>query len=494
MIWHGLVSASAPTDDRPKVMAGFTNGLLQVRGEVGRRRGFARSTMAKLSGAWANFSGFSEYQGQVFAVVAYGDKLEGFINPGALWSDSQQTLLSGYYIGTRTGYRIIILRNGNQFSTSFKIVAKPGACPASFADGVLAGGAPMPPGVQSFIFDWVPPASGDWQFAVIPALNGVLGPADCLPRLVQRMVLGSADSSGTGSTQLQTTTDGITWGSCNRSGDTNPRDNPISIIFAGSANRWFYATANGYCGTSPDGINFTACTPIPSGRSSRLGWLNSGRLVAVGYGAFDANIFTSDDNGVTWVDRGQPPWYPGTAASAQCVATDGTTLIAGLSGGGANTGLWKSTDGGVNWSAELAVNTGVYSAVYVNGLWVMVGTTGAFTAQLWTSPDLVSFTNVTVPAISGSGILTGIAYNGTTWVVANAVAETAHATVLGTWTTGVVLGYSNSTALVSNVVFGFAAVSPSGSVGSVFDSADGITFTPFSTGFPGAVLCVGSNT
>jgi hypothetical protein len=86
---------------------------------------------------------------------------------------------------------------------------------------------------------------------------------------------------------------------------------------------------------SGDGLKVWAAMPSPGGVPTGIA----------------AGIFASTDTGTSWTPTGAPTanWTSITAS------TDGTTLLAGESGGG----IYRSTDAGATWTAMAAPQSGV---------------------------------------------------------------------------------------------------------------------------------------
>lgn len=392
MKWHGLNTNTTPVDDTPYVMQGFTNGLLQTIGEVRRRRGYARSNLAQLSAAWANFSGFSEYQGQVFAMTAYADKLEGFINPAALWSDSQQTILGGYFVNLGGGYSFTITRNGNQYSNGAIIVAKPGRCPNGFQDGTLAVQIPLPPGLQKINnLAWSPPTQGDWHFSVIPTLNGIQGPANCMTSIPNYFVFAGG---ATGSTIFYSQDGGLTFPTTSAASG-----HPANVITAMTFNpvtlNWLYSMTGGYTAKSPTGVTWTATTLTALEAQAYLA-LADGTVIALMNEA-NPRTYTTNDDGTTWFLTGS------ANPSPLAWATDGANLAYVSSNGN----IYKSTNKGASYTLMTNLGGGSPSTVdglaYGNGIWVATGSVrpGGFpsTGTIWTSTDLITWTSQAIPTL-----------------------------------------------------------------------------------------------
>lgn len=114
--------------------------------------------------------------------------------------------------------------------------------------------------------------------------------------------------------------------------------------------------------------------------------LSSGRIVA---GCDDGRVFTSDDDGASWDDRGQV----GAASTIRSMeeASDGSVLCGTTEAGGGR--IYRSTDGGATWAAA-SLPAGYPDAAEMGSVHSIIllasgelRATGGITNNVWGSSD-----------------------------------------------------------------------------------------------------------
>ncbi len=148
---------------------------------------------------------------------------------------------------------------------------------------------------------------------------------------------------------IRYTDDGLDWFTAN-----HPQAAPLRGVVAGASNIFVAVGDGGLIMRSTNGgASWTTITP-PTSKSLVAVTYGAGQFLAVGEGSSVGCIFTSPD-GLTWTDRSAGSSFENGGAF-RSVVFDGTAFIAG----GWNTGIQRSTDGGVNWTRQRIVGSADY--------------------------------------------------------------------------------------------------------------------------------------
>lgn len=163
----------------------------------------------------------------------------------------------------------------------------------------------------------------------------------------------------------------------------------------------------GKLATSPDGINWTEQTIAVGGADAIFCVAyGNGRWIVCGGDIVGGSRFvsTSDDNGVTWVARGDPF----SSGSILGIAYDGVSRWA-ISG--SNGQISTSDNDGVTWTPRTSNITGVIRGISHNqtNLWVAVDTS----TGIATSADGITWVAQVAPQAANSSI----AYGGGYWLL-----------------------------------------------------------------------------
>lgn len=298
--------------------------------------------------------------------------------------------------------------------------------------------------------------------------------------------------------QIARSLDGTTW---TNTGDWGSAEDIRGLVFA---NGQFVAVGvSGKTKTSPDGLTWTEQASATTIALNGLGW-DGTNFIAVG----DTGVVQTSPDGLAWTRTVVPE------PSLFAVATDGQLFVAVGEGGAIRT----SPDGST-WTTRVAPLAVPYQAVTWTGTqFVAVSRFGAVDTSpdgiTWTtrvvptigssdllavthgasvcvavgrggtilrSTDLVTFTPVTSPT---SRPLNGVAFGAGRFVTLNDQGQTWTSPDAQTWTPAASLTPRSSLVQAGGV---FLA---GGLAGALASSADGLTWTPRTTNFPGDIYAL----
>lgn len=114
--WKGVIRKSSPVDPRPGVAHYAQNTRLSVTGELRRRRGFARSNLAKQVGAILAIIPANPPSG-IFVGINVTSTVEGLGGPAGLWTDPTLAAPTGT---ASQGYTLVdtLLMNEGPFASN----------------------------------------------------------------------------------------------------------------------------------------------------------------------------------------------------------------------------------------------------------------------------------------------------------------------------------------------------------------------------------------
>jgi len=256
-------------------------------------------------------------------------------------------------------------------------------------------------------------ALAPWKVRLTADGSGTLGAVHATIELVDRAVGTLPLVVAAGDSNVFYVSDGTSWQTLE-----GPFSSTASIraVTEGDGTWMAVAGVGGEVATSPDKLNWTRATDLPSNLAGFGVAYGDGRWVVVGYSTTGTtNMAYSDNDGATWTAV--------TAVSGHeyedVAYHDGLWVAVGRDGSSFAGRVVTSTDG-ASWTARTVATTdSLYSVAYGDGLWVTVGSDA-----IETSSDGTSWTARTVPAIGNGGEfaeLVGVAYDGG-WA---AVGETA---------------------------------------------------------------------
>lgn len=185
--------------------------------------------------------------------------------------------------------------------------------------------------------------------------------------------------------------DGATW----VSGATQPSGNLRDVIWSPTNNLWFACTLTNEVYKSSDGTNWSLTAAEPGGPSSNQLlslWTVGNRLFAGtgDIGATGATIYYSDDDGDTWT---APTSIATISSASSCdnIGYDGSGVLMACSQLNNGDSLWRSTDNGVNWTAEATGIAGTQNYADIKydsqaSVWILVGGVQNTASKIWTSP------------------------------------------------------------------------------------------------------------
>lgn len=185
--------------------------------------------------------------------------------------------------------------------------------------------------------------------------------------------------------------DGATW----NIGATQPSGNLRDVIWSPTNSLWFACNTVNEVYKSSDGTNWSLTASEPGGPSSNQLlslWTVGNRLFAgtADIGATGGTIYYSDDDGDTW---NAPSSNPGIGSSANIdeIGYDGSGVLMATSQLNNLGNLLRSTDNGVNWTAEATGIAGTQNFSDIKydsnaGVWILVGGVQNTASKIWTSP------------------------------------------------------------------------------------------------------------
>lgn len=459
MTWHGYRN-STPVDDTPGVLLDAQNVRLSINGEARRRRGMARSSIAKLSGSVGAISDFALSPGRPQVVTLYGgSSIDGVDGISAQWGDVSMKPAYGYSAPfTGSTFSITIYR-GDNYARSYLIYGKIGSYPNDFVLGEYLGEVSINPWDTSVTTSVTPSSAGQWFFRVYPVRDRQEGPGANID-VMRLLSLGLSGS-------LAFSVDGVTW--FNEGTTAFGSTGMLRGLYVPSLSKWFAAGGSGTIGYSADGLTWTTVTSsFGSDTVYGLSYMG-GTLLAVGA---NSKAATSTD-GITWTARTH-----GMDTGAYRVCTNGSIwVVAGQHSGGNAVMIQTTTDGITYTTRHNPALAYVLPAVaWGNSLFVAGGGNDATnTSYIVTSPDGITWTSRT---ISTNKQVQDVAYgtpNGSALWVAVGDSNTIATSPDGiTWTnrTGVHTGQDIQAVIWHNNIF-IAA----GTNGLVSTSPDGITWT-----------------
>jgi hypothetical protein len=258
---------------------------------------------------------------------------------------------------------------------------------------------------------------------------------------------------------IRTSPDGLTW-TARTSGTTNTFN---SVAYDGTT--IVAAGVTGTIRTSTDGITWTTRTFGTTTTIQKVIYSGSTFVALAG------NTSRYSSNGTTWSGGGSPNL---TLSVTSSIATNGTVIAIG-----ANTGLIRiSTNSGLNWSAQTTISSQSLGAMCWDGSKFVVATTSSNqlihsnnAGTAW--PIVVSGSNIRGITINSSGTCVIVGGEG--------LIQTTTSTDITNNVLPTIRNMSNSYAFNAVAWSGtqFLAV---GTVGNVFTSPDGTTWTPRTSG------------
>jgi hypothetical protein len=183
MKWLGYRSTT-PVDDTPGALETAQNVTRYVTGQLGRRKGMARSSIGKLTGAVKAISDFAVSPGLPRVVTSVGSTIDGVEGINAQWGDAVLTPVSGVSNpATGSSFAIIIDRDDSQWATSVLIFARSGGnFPTDTEPGTFVGELTFNPWATQVSTNWTAPSSTTWRFRAYPVRDRVQGAgANLLP-------------------------------------------------------------------------------------------------------------------------------------------------------------------------------------------------------------------------------------------------------------------------------------------------------------------------
>lgn len=194
MKWGGI-DATTPANDAPGAMTMVQNARMAVAGELRRRRGMARTTLAKGNGPITGIADFALSPGNPYALTLVSSAINGDIGISSQWSDAALSPLSGTSSAAGAVYTLTVNRGTSQYATSAIIFANAGAYPTDAALGTYVGEVAMSPWAASASTTWTAPDQGTWYFRVYPVRERLVGPgANMTPVNMGGFIAGDAIS------------------------------------------------------------------------------------------------------------------------------------------------------------------------------------------------------------------------------------------------------------------------------------------------------------
>jgi hypothetical protein len=186
--------------------------------------------------------------------------------------------------------------------------------------------------------------------------------------------------------------DGVTW----VSGATQPAGNLRDVIWSPTNNLWFCCNLDNAVYSSSDGTNWSLTATEPGGASSNdllTLWTVGNRLFA-GSGTISGTggvIYYSDDDGATWSTPATMATLT-TSSEVTSMGYDGSSVLMACSQLNNNDSLWRSTDNGVNWTAEATGIAGTQNYADIKydssaNVWILAGGVQNTASKIWTSPS-----------------------------------------------------------------------------------------------------------
>ena len=260
---------------------------------------------------------------------------------------------------------------------------------------------------------------------------------------------------GTGSRVL-TSPDGITW--------TLAATLPAAVLFgvAGDGNQWIAVGNNGALFTSFDTTTWTPRNPATTANLRAVISVGNGYLACGDNGTL---VFSFD--GVNWTSRTSGT----TQALYALAATNGRYVAVGLAGT-----LLTSPDG-LTWTrvpltnaAGTAITSDLLAVSFLNGQFIAAGASGVISA----SPDGTTWTPRTSAA--NTSTIRGLAYNGTQYVFVTDTDRVVASPNLTTYTNITIPAYSITTPRWA-LAYGAGLFVTVGNGGEISTSPDGTTWT-----------------
>ena len=196
-----------------------------------------------------------------------------------------------------------------------------------------------------------------------------------------------------GSSQLRTSTDGITWVSQTpASGHSGTFQ---TIEFSPTSNTYVYAGPGGQIGTSTDGVTWTSVTAGTSSIIYKVSYLDN-KYYAVGAGGI---VMRSEDESATWQHLGGRTSLVGNLLDVKYVNFDYSDYSNGVYIAGGATGYVLTSNDGFYWTPRPTGNSNQLNAVHYSRFdnnYYVAGASGT----MLKSANLISWTTITTGTTS----------------------------------------------------------------------------------------------